>query len=178
MLGAMLHEAWRAMGANRLRTLLTMLGMVIGVGAVVLMMAIGQGAQHAVAQTISSMGSNIFVILSGYTSTGGVRSGKGTEDFSGLRTHQPADSPRHVAWKAVAREQPLLTKQFAGTSTAQVWLDWNELPTDLGVEARLSRLLRSRRRQPPPDRSPSGSASCRARWCAAWPPRKASTSPS
>jgi putative ABC transport system permease protein len=78
MLGAMLQEAWRAMGANRLRTLLTMLGMVIGVGAVVLMMAIGQGAQHAVAQTISSMGSNIFVILSGYTSTGGVRSGGGS----------------------------------------------------------------------------------------------------
>ena len=58
MLGAMLHEAWQAMGANRLRTGLTMLGMVIGVGAVVLMMAIGQGAQYAVAQTISSMGSN------------------------------------------------------------------------------------------------------------------------
>jgi putative ABC transport system permease protein len=74
----MLHEAWRAMGANRLRTLLTMLGMVIGVGAVVLMMAIGQGAQYAVAQTISSMGSNIFVVLSGFTSTGGVRTGSGS----------------------------------------------------------------------------------------------------
>ena len=78
MLGAMLQEAWRAMGANRLRTLLTMLGMVIGVGAVVLMMAIGQGAQYAVQQTINSMGSNIFVVLSGYTSTGGVRSGGGS----------------------------------------------------------------------------------------------------
>jgi putative ABC transport system permease protein len=78
MLGAMLQEAWLAMGANRLRTLLTMLGMVIGVAAVVLMMAIGQGAQYAVAQTISSMGSNIFVVLSGYTSTGGVRSGGGS----------------------------------------------------------------------------------------------------
>jgi len=78
MLGAMLHEAWRAMGANRLRTLLTMLGMVIGVGAVVLMMAIGQGAQYAVQQTISSMGSNVFVVLSGFTSPGGVRSGSGS----------------------------------------------------------------------------------------------------
>ena len=74
--------------------------------------------------------------------SGGSRTGKGTEDFSGLRTHQPADSPRHVAWKAVARGQPLLTKQFTGASTAQVWLDWNELPPDLGVEARLSRLTR------------------------------------
>ena len=74
---AMLGEAWRAMGANRLRTLLTMLGMVIGVGAVVLMMSIGQGAQYAIKQTISSMGSNLFILLSGSTSSGGVRSGSG-----------------------------------------------------------------------------------------------------
>jgi len=77
MLTAMLGEAWRAMGANRLRTFLTMLGMVIGVGAVVLMLAIGQGAQYAVAQSINSMGSNLFIVLSGFTNAGGVRSGSG-----------------------------------------------------------------------------------------------------
>jgi putative ABC transport system permease protein len=77
MLGAMLGEAWSAMGANRLRTALTMLGMVIGVGAVVLMLSIGQGAQYAVQQTINSMGSNLFIVLSGYTSAGGARSGSG-----------------------------------------------------------------------------------------------------
>ncbi|MDP2693871.1 MAG: ABC transporter permease, partial [Gallionella sp.] len=74
---AMLGEAWRAMGANRLRTMLTMLGMVIGVGAVVLMMSIGQGAQYAIKQTIAAMGSNLFVLLSGHTMSGGVRSGSG-----------------------------------------------------------------------------------------------------
>jgi len=74
--------------------------------------------------------------------SGGRHGGMGTEDFSGLRTHQPADSPRHVAWKAVAREQPLLTKQFAGASNAQVWLDWHDLPADMPMEARLSRLTR------------------------------------
>ena len=77
MIFAMLGEAWRAMGANRLRTMLTMLGMVIGVSAVVLMMSIGQGAQYAIKQTIAAMGSNLFVLLSGHTSTGGVRSGSG-----------------------------------------------------------------------------------------------------
>ncbi len=77
MIWAMLGESWRAMGANRLRTLLTMLGMVIGVGAVVLMMSIGQGAQYAIKQTISAMGSNLFVLLSGSSSSGGVRSGGG-----------------------------------------------------------------------------------------------------
>ncbi len=74
---AMLGEAWRAMGANRMRTVLTMLGMVIGVGAVVLMMSIGQGAQYAIKQTISAMGSNLFILLSGSSQAGGVRSGSG-----------------------------------------------------------------------------------------------------
>ena len=77
MLSAMFGEAWNAMGANRLRTALTMLGMVIGVGSVVLMMAIGQGAQYAVAQTISTMGSNLYIVVAGSTSTAGVRSGSG-----------------------------------------------------------------------------------------------------
>jgi len=74
---AMLGEAWRAMGANRMRTVLTMLGMVIGVAAVVLMMSIGQGAQYAIKQSISAMGSNLFILLSGSTQTGGVRTGSG-----------------------------------------------------------------------------------------------------
>ena len=77
MLRPMLGEAWHAMGANRMRTALTMLGMVIGVGSVVLMMAIGQGAQYAVAQTISTMGSNLYVIVSGWTQQSGVRTGSG-----------------------------------------------------------------------------------------------------
>ena len=75
MLSAMLGEAWRAMGANRLRSALTMLGMVIGVAAVVIMMAIGQGAQYAVQQTISTMGANLLVVLSGSFTASGVRSG-------------------------------------------------------------------------------------------------------
>lgn len=73
----MLSEAWHAMGANRLRTFLTMLGMVIGVGAVILMMAIGEGAQQSIKRSIDSMGSNLFVILSGSSSASGSRSGSG-----------------------------------------------------------------------------------------------------
>ena len=77
MFFSMLSEAWHAMGANRLRTFLTMLGMVIGVGAVVLMMAIGEGAQQAIKRSIDSMGSNLFVVLSGSSSTSGSRTGSG-----------------------------------------------------------------------------------------------------
>ena len=75
---AMLAEAWRAIAANRLRSFLTMLGMVIGVAAVVLMLAVGQGAQSAIDQTIRSMGSNLFIVLSGASTSGGQRMGLGT----------------------------------------------------------------------------------------------------
>ncbi len=71
MIGNLLREAWRAMAANKLRTFLTMLGMVIGVGAVILMLAIGQGAQFLVKQTIASMGSNLFIVLSGFSTAAG-----------------------------------------------------------------------------------------------------------
>ena len=73
-----LGEAWRALGANRLRTVLTMLGMIIGVSAVVLMLAIGEGAKQSVNRSMQSMGSNLFIVLSGSTSAGGLRSGMGT----------------------------------------------------------------------------------------------------
>jgi putative ABC transport system permease protein len=77
MIATLLGEAWGAMGANKLRTFLTMLGMVIGVFAVVLMMAIGQGAQQSVKASIESMGSNLFIVLSGSSTSGGVRAGGG-----------------------------------------------------------------------------------------------------
>jgi putative ABC transport system permease protein len=77
MIGAMLSEAWVAMTVNRMRTFLTMLGMVIGVGAVIMMLAIGQGVQRKVEDSIASMGSNLFIILSGSTTSGGARMGGG-----------------------------------------------------------------------------------------------------
>jgi uncharacterized protein (DUF58 family) len=79
---------------------------------------------------------------------GGTRAhAQGSDDFSGLRSYQLTDSPRHVAWKTVARSDTLhtrsedmLTKQFAGEATAELWLDFAALPPALGLEARLSRL--------------------------------------
>jgi len=65
---------------------------------------------------------------------------QGNEDFSGLRNYHRFDSPRHVAWKAVARGAAMLTKQFSGEASAELWLDWLELPPDLPMETRLSRL--------------------------------------
>ena len=79
---------------------------------------------------------------------GGARAhAQGSDDFSGLRAYQPADSPRHVAWKSVARSdtqysrsEEMLTKQFAGDAVAELWLDLRDLPASLGLESRLSRL--------------------------------------
>jgi uncharacterized protein (DUF58 family) len=67
--------------------------------------------------------------------------GRGVDDFIGFRPWRPGDSPRHVFWKAVARDQALLVKQFGGDRADEVWLDWVTLP-DLGTEARLSQLCR------------------------------------
>src|SRR6059058_619931 len=77
MTGPMLSEARQAMGANRLRTFLTMLGMMIGVGAVIMMLAVGQGARDFVNRSIASMGRNLFVVLAGSATASGVRLGTG-----------------------------------------------------------------------------------------------------
>lgn len=80
----------------------------------------------------------------GDSAQGSTRDGSGRDDFSGLRNHQLADPPRHIAWKAVARqsEGPLLTKLFSGAAAQRIWLDWNELPADLDTEQRLAILAR------------------------------------
>ena len=104
MLANMLREAWRAMAANRLRTFLTMLGMVIGVGAVILMLAIGQGAQVLVKQAISSMGSNLFIVLSGFSTAAGVRSGTGAAPTLTIQDARAIAELTSVA--AVAPMQP------------------------------------------------------------------------
>ncbi len=72
----------------------------------------------------------------------GIAFGSGQEDFSGLRSYHPGDSPRHIAWKAAARGQGLLTKQFSGRAYAELWLDWDATPVAIGTEGRLSRLAR------------------------------------
>ncbi len=68
-----------ALAANKVRTGLTMLGVIIGVAAVVTMMAVGAGAQGRVAAQIRSLGSNLIVVISGSITTSGVRLGTGSQ---------------------------------------------------------------------------------------------------
>ncbi len=104
MISAMLSEAWQALGANRMRAFLTMLGMVIGVGAVILMLAVGQGAQQQVEAQIASMGSNLFIVLSGSTTSGGLRMGGGAAPTLTLADAQAIEELPSVS--AVAPTQP------------------------------------------------------------------------
>src|SRR5512136_3415561 len=69
----------RALRVNKMRSALTMLGIIIGVGAVIAMVAVGAGASQKISEQISSMGSNLLIILPGATTSGGVRMGAGTQ---------------------------------------------------------------------------------------------------
>jgi uncharacterized protein (DUF58 family) len=61
----------------------------------------------------------------------------GDEEFNMLRSYRPGDAPKLIAWKALAREQGLLTKEFSATASSELWLDW-DAARGADVEARLS----------------------------------------
>ncbi len=69
----------RALRVNKMRSALTMLGIIIGVGAVITMLAVGAGARQQIDAQIASMGSNLLIVLPGSTTSGGVRMGAGTQ---------------------------------------------------------------------------------------------------
>jgi putative ABC transport system permease protein len=84
--------AVRALLRNKLRSFLTTLGVIIGVAAVIMMVAIGEGAKAKVAEAFASMGSNLLIVLSGSTTSGGARGGFGSlptltwEDLKAIRS--------------------------------------------------------------------------------------------
>jgi putative ABC transport system permease protein len=78
MITTMLAEAWSALVANRLRSILTMLGMIIGVAAVIVMLALGSGVQKQVSDSISGLGSNLLIVTAGAGRQGGIFGGAGT----------------------------------------------------------------------------------------------------
>jgi len=71
--------SFRALWVNKMRSALTMLGIIIGVGAVIAMVAVGTGASRQIAEQIASMGSNLLIVMPGSTSSGGVRMGAGSQ---------------------------------------------------------------------------------------------------
>jgi putative ABC transport system permease protein len=114
-------EAFRAMSMNRLRAGLTMLGIIIGVGAVVLMLAIGESVRSDINQRISAMGSNLFIVFPGTQTSNGVRAGRGA-----AQTLTQADAQALAKVDNVEFSAPILNQPFqlaAGNSNwnAMVW---------------------------------------------------------
>jgi putative ABC transport system permease protein len=97
---ASIRIALRALRVNKLRSSLTMLGIIIGVAAVITMIAIGSGAQARVEEQIKSLGSNLILLLPGSVTSGGVRMGAGSRNT--LTEDDAYAIQREVAEVAVA----------------------------------------------------------------------------
>ena len=98
MLFMTLRIALRALARNKLRAFLTMLGIIIGVGAVIAMVAIGEGAKATIRSQIASLGTNVLIVLPGTSMQGGVRTGAG-----GVNTLMAGDA------RAIMRELPAVS---------------------------------------------------------------------
>src|SRR3977135_193451 len=87
--------AFRALRRNKLRSVLTALGIIIGVGAVIAMVSIGNGAKAQVEEQIASLGENVILIFSGSVTSSGIRTGWGSagtlkiEDAEAIRREVP-----------------------------------------------------------------------------------------
>ncbi len=112
-LGSTLNIAFRALRRNKLRSVLTALGIIIGVAAVIAMVGIGNGAKAQVEAQIASLGQNVILIFSGSTTSSGIRTGWGgagtlkIEDAEAIRREMPGVT-------AVSEEVASTTQVAAG----------------------------------------------------------------
>lgn len=130
-----LRVAQRALLRNKLRSFLTALGIIIGVGAVIAMVSIGEGAKARVQQAFASMGTNLLIVMSGSTTSGGARGGSGsspTLTWDDLRAIQnELSAVRNAApqlrsnAQAVAEEQNWSTGVVGTTPDYFVIRDWS-----------------------------------------------------
>ena len=108
--------ALRALARNKVRSALTMLGIIIGVASVIAMVSLGQGAQKQVQDQISSMGTNMLIVSAGSQRSGGVRAGSGT---ASTITIEDVDAIRQAA--AVAAVSPSVSAPVTLVAGNQNW---------------------------------------------------------
>src|SRR2546425_3633129 len=119
--GSTFNIAFRALRRNKLRSVLTALGIIIGVGAVIAMVGIGNGAKAQVEAQIASLGQNVILVFSGSTTASGIRTGWGgagtlkIEDAEAIR--------REVPGVAGVSEEGVSTTQ--GAAGNQNWVTRN-----------------------------------------------------
>jgi putative ABC transport system permease protein len=133
-----LRIALKALNRNKLRTVLTMLGMIIGVGAVITMVALGRGAQATIEEQVKSAGTNTININAGNFSQGGVRQGQGmsssltAEDAAALRQ---VPGVQYVAAGVNSRGQVIYGNQNWSTQVQGTDVDMQQIkswPTKYG----------------------------------------------
>jgi len=129
-----LRIALKALGRNKMRSGLTMLGIIIGVGAVIAMIAIGSGAKARIQEQIASMGSNLLIVLSGSATSGGMRHGSGSvptltvDDAKAMATELSAVKYSAPLLRGVTQvvfgNQNWSTVTYATTPEALLIRDW------------------------------------------------------
>jgi putative ABC transport system permease protein len=112
--------ALMALGRNKMRSFLTALGIIIGVGAVIAMISIGQGAKAAVEERFSSMGTNLLFVRSGSSQRGGVRGGSGSVESlvpaDAQAIAEQADAVQYVSPSVSTRAQVVYGNKNWNTS--------------------------------------------------------------
>ena len=111
--------AFRALARNKSRSALTMLGIIIGVAAVIAMVSIGQGAQASVQEQIESMGTNLLFVTAGSANIGGVRSGTGDTGANTLTVQDLEAIKREVP--SVAMVSPSVNTRAQMATTSRNW---------------------------------------------------------
>jgi putative ABC transport system permease protein len=129
-----LRIALKALGRNKMRSGLTMLGIIIGVGAVIAMIAIGSGAKARIQEQIASLGSNLLIVLSGSATSGGFRHGSGSvptltvEDSKAIASELSAVKFAAPILRGVTQvvfgNQNWATLTYASTPEALLIRDW------------------------------------------------------
>jgi putative ABC transport system permease protein len=118
--------AFKALGRNKLRTGLTMLGMIIGVAAVITMVALGSGAQAAIEEQIRGAGTNMITVFPGSVNMGGVRQGGGTARLFPADAKVLRDLPEvdYVSEGMQSRQQVIYSNQNWQTNIVGVNVDY------------------------------------------------------
>ena len=134
------RSAARALRVNKLRSGLTMLGIVIGVGALIAMVAVGAGAQAQVAEQIQSLGTNLIVVTAGSTKSQGVRAGQATgvtlteDDALAMQSEIPAIQAAAATWASTM--QVVHGNQNWGTLVSGIMPEWLDVKERSVLEGR------------------------------------------
>src|SRR4029450_2382562 len=125
-IGPTFNVAYRALRRHKMRSVLTALGIIIGVGAVIAMVGIGNGAKAQVESQIASLGENVILIFSGSTTSSGIRTGWGSAGT--LKIENAEAIRREVPGVIAVSEEVISTRQVSAGNQNWVTRIYGESP--------------------------------------------------